>query len=113
MARCFFHSLASFRGRKLPCCVVLLVTCGNGTAFHVFSMVSEISPIMLSRDIHASCHKVGLRWLLFSSRLVSSFICVRFLSKNSILNISRFSGGIGFNILVVGGDSGDRRSSYQ
>ena len=102
MARCFFHSLASFRGRKPPCCVVLFVRCGNGAALHVFSMDSEIFPTMWSRDTHASCHRVGLRWLLFSSRLVSSFICVRFLSKKSMLNISRFSGGIGFNILVVG-----------
>ena len=65
-------------------------------------MVYEILLTMLSREMHASCHRVGLSWLLFSSRLVNLFICVRFLSKNSILNISRFSGGIGFDILVVG-----------
>ena len=32
VARYFFHSLASFRGRKPPCCVVLFVRCGNGAA---------------------------------------------------------------------------------
>ena len=41
-----------------------------------------------------------MRWLWFSSRLVSSLSCVEFASKNSILNVSKFFGGIGFNILI-------------
>jgi hypothetical protein len=32
--------------------------------------------------------------------LVSSFSCVEYVSKNSILIFSKFSGGIGFSILV-------------
>ena len=31
--------------------------------------------------------------------MVSSFSCVEFFSKNTMLNFSRFSGGIGFSIL--------------
>ena len=41
-----------------------------------------------------------MRWLWFSSKLVSSFSCVKFASKNPILNFSKFSGGIGLSILV-------------
>ena len=44
-----------------------------------------------------------------SSRLVSSFICVVFVPKNSILKFSKFSSGIGFSILggvVFAGGSG-------
>ena len=102
MARCFFYSLASFRGKKPPCCLVLFVSCGSGGALHVFSMVSEIFSTILSKDAQASCHKAGVRWSLFSNRLVNSFICIEFFSKNSILNFSKFSGGIGFKILIVG-----------
>ena len=32
--------------------------------------------------------------------MVSAFGCVEFFSKNVMLNFSRFSGGIGFRILV-------------
>ena len=32
--------------------------------------------------------------------MVSAFSCVEFSSKNVMLNLSRFSGGIGFRILV-------------
>ena len=32
--------------------------------------------------------------------MVSTFSCVEFSSKNVMLNFSRFSGGIGFRILV-------------
>ena len=32
--------------------------------------------------------------------MVSAFNCVEFSSKNVMLNFSRFSGGIGFSILV-------------
>ena len=56
MTRCLFHFVASFRGRKLPCCVVLFVRFGSGTALQVFSMVSEIFLTVLSSDVHASCH---------------------------------------------------------
>ena len=101
VSRCFFHSLASFRGRKPPCCDVLLVRVGIGAALQVLSMVIEIFSTMLSNAIHASCHRSEVRWLWFSSKLVRSFICVEFASKNSILNCSKFYGGIGFSILVV------------
>ena len=56
MVRCFFHSLASFRGRNPHCCDVLCVRLGSGTALQVFSMVSEILLIMLSNEMQASCH---------------------------------------------------------
>ena len=39
-------------------------------------------------------------WLWFSSKLVSSFSCVEFASKNFILNCSKFSSRIGFSIQV-------------
>ena len=42
MLRCLFHSLASLRGRKPPCCDVLFVRLGNGSALQVFSIVSKI-----------------------------------------------------------------------
>ena len=100
VSRCFFHSLASFRGRKPLCCDVLLVRVGIGAALQVLSMVIEIFSTMLSNAIHASCHMSQVRWLWFSSKLVRSFICMEFASKNSILNCSKFSGGIGFSILV-------------
>ena len=67
-SRCFFHSLDSFRGKKPPCCDVLFVRVGIGVALQVFSMVSEISPIMLSNGMHASCHWSGVRCLWFSSK---------------------------------------------
>ena len=41
-----------------------------------------------------------MRWLWFSSNLVSSFSCVEFSSKNFVFNCFKFSDGIGFNILV-------------
>jgi hypothetical protein len=56
VSRCFFHSLASFRGRKPPCCDVQFVRFCIGAALHVFSMVSEILSTMLSSDVHAFCH---------------------------------------------------------
>ena len=40
--RCLFHSLASLRGKKPPCCDVLFVRLGSGSALQVFSIVSEI-----------------------------------------------------------------------
>ena len=42
MLRCLFHSLASLRGKKPPCCAVLFVRLGSGSALHVFSIVSKI-----------------------------------------------------------------------
>ena len=42
MLRYFFHFLANLRGRKSPCCNVLFVRLGNGSALQVFSIVSEI-----------------------------------------------------------------------
>ena len=98
--RCFFHFLANFRSRKPPCCAALFVRVGVGAALQVFSSDTEIFPIILSNSIHASCHWSVVRWLWFSSKLVSSFSRVEFASKNSILNFSKFSGGIGFSILV-------------
>ena len=108
MSRCFFHSLDSFRGRKPPCCDVLFVRVGIGAALQVFSMDIEIFPTMLSSAMQASCHWSGVRWLWLSSKLVSSLRCVEFVSKKSMLKFSKFSGGIGFNILfgvlLAGGD---------
>ena len=46
MLRCFFHSLASLRGRKPPCCDVLFVSLGKVSALQVFSIVFEILFIM-------------------------------------------------------------------
>ena len=56
MVRYFFHSLVSFRGRNPPCCDVLFVRLGSGVALQVFSIVSKKILIMLSNDVHASCH---------------------------------------------------------
>jgi hypothetical protein len=53
--RCLFHSLASLRGKKPPCCV-LFVRMGSGSARQVFSIVSEILLIMLSNVVQASAH---------------------------------------------------------
>ena len=100
VSRCFCHSLDNLRGRKPPCCAVLLVRVCIKVALQVFSMVTEISSIMLSNAVQASCHWLGVRWLWLSSKLVSAFICMEFASKNSILKFSKFSGGIGFSILV-------------
>jgi hypothetical protein len=100
VSRYFFHSLDSFLGRKPPCYVVLFVRIGIGVALHVFTMVSEIFSTMLSSVVQASCHWSGVRWLWFSSKLVSSFSCVEFASKNYILKFSKFSSGIGLTILV-------------
>ena len=91
VSRCFFHSLDSLRGKKPPCCAVLFVRVGIGAALQVFSMVSEIFSIMLSSVIQASCHWLGVSWLWFSSKFVNSFNCVELDSKNSILNLSKFS----------------------
>jgi hypothetical protein len=56
VARCFFHSLASLRGRKPPCYVVLSVRFGSGGVLQVFSMVSEILSIILSKELQAISH---------------------------------------------------------
>jgi hypothetical protein len=58
--RCLFHSLASLRGKKPPCCDVLFVRFGNGSALHVFSIVFEILFTMWSNVVHASVHCSGL-----------------------------------------------------
>ena len=46
MLRCLFHSLASLRGKKSPCCDALFVRLGSGSAWHVVSIVFEILFIM-------------------------------------------------------------------
>ena len=56
MARCFFHGLANYRGKKPPCWVVRFVSCGIGAALHVSSKVCEIFLIILSSLLHAYCH---------------------------------------------------------
>ena len=100
VARCFFHGLASLRGKKPPWWAVRLVSCGIGAALHVSSMVCEIFLFMMSNDSHAFCHWLFVRWSWLSRRLVKVLICIEFSSKKLILNFSRFSGGIGFRILV-------------
>ena len=54
--RCFFHSLASLRGKNPPCCDALFVRLGSGSAIHVISIVSEILLTMWSSIVHASNH---------------------------------------------------------
>ena len=39
MLRCLFQALASLRGKNPPCCDVLFVRLGNGSALQVFSIV--------------------------------------------------------------------------
>ena len=56
MLRCLFHSLASLRGKKPPCCDVLFVRLGSGSALQVFSIVSEILLTIWSNVVHASTH---------------------------------------------------------
>ena len=46
MLRCLFHSLASLRGKKPPCCDVLFVRLGKVCVLQVFSIVYEILFIM-------------------------------------------------------------------
>ena len=50
--------------------------------------------------MQAFCHWSGVKCWWSSSSVVSSLSWVEFSSKNVILNISRFSGGMGFSILV-------------
>ena len=100
--RFLFHFIASFRGKKPPCCDVLFVRFGRGSAVQVFSIVSEILCVMSSNFVHVSNHWSGLRCWLVSRRVVSALICVEFSSKNDILNFSRFSSGIGLSIRVDG-----------
>ena len=99
--RCLFHFLASLRGKKPPCCDVMFVRLGSGSALQVFSIVSEILFTMWSNVVQASVHWSGLKCCWYSSNVVRAFICVEFSSKNVMLNFSMFSGGIGFSILVV------------
>ena len=100
VARYFFHSLASFRGRKPPCCAGLFVRFGSGGALQVFLMVSEIHSTILSRDVQDISHWPSVRCSWLSNNCINSFILVEFPSKNSMLNYSKFSGGIGLSILV-------------
>ena len=100
MLRCLFHSLASLRGKKPPCCDVLFVRLGSGSALQVFSIVSEILLTMWSNIEQASAHWSRFKCSCCSSSVVRALICAEFSSKNSILNFSMFSGGIGFSILV-------------
>jgi hypothetical protein len=44
--RCLFHSLASLRGKKRPCCDALFVRLDRRSALQVFSIVYEILFIM-------------------------------------------------------------------
>ena len=100
MWRCLFHSLASFRGKKPPCCDVMFVRLGSGSALQVLSIVSEILFTIWSNVVHASAHCFGLKCWWFSSSVVMTFICAEFSPNNVILNFSMFSGSIGFSILV-------------
>ena len=100
MLRCFFHSPASLRGKKPPCCDVLFVRLGSGSALQVFSIVSEILFTMWSSVVQACVHCSGLKCWWVSSSVVRTFIYTEFFSKNVMLNFSIFSGGIGFSILV-------------
>ena len=113
MLRDRVHSLASLRGKKPPCCDVLFVRVGSGSALQVFSIVSEILLTMWSSVVHASSHCTGLRCWLFSNIVVRAVICAEFSSKNVMLNFLILSGGIGFSILVGGvlvGSGGRARS---
>ena len=56
MLRCLFHSLASLRGKKPPCCDVMFVRLGNGYALQVFSIVSEILFTIWSNVVLVSTH---------------------------------------------------------
>ena len=101
VARCFFHDLASLRGKKRPCWAVRFVSCGVGAALHVSSLFCEIFLFMVSSESHAYCHWLFVTWLWFSRGVIKALICMEFSSKNVILKFSRLSGGIGFRILVV------------
>ena len=100
MLRCLFHSLASLQGKKPPCCDVLFGRLDNGSALQVFSIVYEILFTMWSSVEQACAHWSELKCSWCSSSVVRVFICVEFSSKNVVLNLSMFSGGIGFSILV-------------
>ena len=100
MWRCLFHSLANFRGKKLPCCDVMFVRLGSGSALHVLSIVSEILFTIWSNVVQAFAHCSGLKCWWFSSSVVRTFICAEFSPKNVMLNFSMFSGSIRFSILV-------------
>jgi hypothetical protein len=59
VARCFFHVLASFRGKKPPCWAVW--RCGIGAALHVIYIFCEFFCIMMSIELQAFCHWVFVR----------------------------------------------------
>ena len=99
VCRCFFHFFWSFLGRKPPCCVVRFVRFGMGNALHVSWIFSEIFCISRSNFVQVSFHCSSVIWL-FASVFVSSLIWSEFSSKNSVLNFSIFSCGMGFRILV-------------
>ena len=50
------HSVRGLHGKKLPCCDVLFVRLGSGSALQVFSNVSEILFIIWSNVVHVSTH---------------------------------------------------------
>ena len=61
MARCFFHALANFCGKKPRYWAVRFVSCDIGVVLHVFSMVCEFFCIMMSSELQAFCHWVSVR----------------------------------------------------
>ena len=61
VARCFFHILANFRGKKHLCWAVRFVSCGIGVVLHVSSMVCETFCIMMSSESQTFCHWVSVR----------------------------------------------------
>ena len=74
------------------------VSSGRGVALHVSWILSDIFCIKWSDFIHVVCHCSLVSW--FCVRMfVSSFNCNAFSSKNSVLNFSIFSCGIGFKVL--------------
>ena len=51
-----FPFSSKFTWQNPPCCDVLFVRLGNGSAMHVFSIVSEILFTMWLNVVHASTH---------------------------------------------------------
>jgi hypothetical protein len=101
----FFHCFYDFLGKNPPCLAVKFVSVGIGGALHVISMVEEMF-VTIHPCLFVLVFIGGFSFSLVLSRLVSVFILFVLFSKNFILNISMFSGRIGFTILIfvsVGG----------
>lgn len=84
----------------------MLRVLNGGGELHVCMTMVKMLKMREIEDEYVVCHCYDAKWSLFSNKCVSSFIGVKFASKNCVWKVSRYFFGKGLNILGVGSDGG-------